>query len=633
MSDYDDHYARWSYEQLLLQQPHVGFDGLWRVGFHHYVVCPTADTALTPEGEGLRAWFHHKCRAVTSPIEIVTTRPEGAERVPERTASERAVLAGAPRNARDTLADLSLALPRDFPPFALDNPGAEIHIVTREPLTSEQKAVAQASYRSLGHFPLLHFDVQPDRDPVADPFRYDLPVLQSGDIDLIPSRRLPNTYGRDLRFLVEEDDDLWVAARDRLFATSHRNPRELLPADWPEDVLTCVVDATVFPPENIRTYLSLYDIVQLALPLGDKFSENCNALGVTFDELKKLVMSGRVRLLLPQPIDRYPKAWIESVAEEAPQNMLFSRRLAAATIADARGRLPLLYPPLSPSERYALLHAIASSADDLVGAAARPRFVQFVCELGELWSQAEWSVQSRGAMGTSHLGIGGIAGALYENITGRDIRLELWSAAQKVEWAAALGAHVFPGGSGGYDEGNACDLVAGVYGPGGSGRLGVQPKTALSAITDLLALDSRVSVVDFAAEFSSSDINRLRETVLKLTRENVDPDYLADAIEKFNKEVRRYERRPDLLKGVNVVGLFSAGAAAMHAVDPSIAHLVPLAGTLLGFVVNRVIDEVPRHSAVAGTVVDYLNSAFSGQLRSDAVLVARAKRDVARLKR
>jgi hypothetical protein len=159
------------------------------------------------------------------------------------------------------------------------------------------------------------------------------------------------------------------------------------------------------------------------------------------------------------------------------------------------------------------------------------------------------------------------------------------------------------------------------------------PQAALSTIKDLLAIDNRVSVVEFAREFSSADIQRLRDLVLRLTRENIDPDYLNDAIQKFNAEVRHYEKRPDLLKSLNLVGLISAGVVATGVVDPSIQKLVPLAGILLGFLVNRIIDEVPRYSGSVGSLVDFLNSVLALKANAGAVLVARARKDIARLKK
>jgi hypothetical protein len=77
----------------------------------------------------------------------------------------------------------------------------------------------------------------------------------------------------------------------------------------------------------------------------------------------------------------------------------------------------------------------------------------------------------------------------------------------------------------------------------------------------------------------------------------------------------------------------SASAVAFGAVDSSIRDVVPIAGALLGFLINRIVDEIPRRSALAGTVVDFLNAMLTGKASAAPVLVARARKDVARLKR
>jgi hypothetical protein len=480
-----------------------------------------------------------------------------------------------------------------------------------------------------GYMP-LKFSIDPTRNPEKESFRFE---LGKGDIDLIPSRRFASKSGHDLKLLIEDDEQFWVDNRNAVLATFHTEAAKLLPRKWaPKRFLSCLVDASVFQPENIRTYLSLYDTVYLVLPLRESFERNCAALGVSSSELQGLIRTDRVKVLLPQSIDRYPESWLSSVAEAVPQNLLFSRRLAAATISEARRRVPLLYTPFSPVERYELLHAISSHAEEFVGAKDSRQFIHFITEFGEALSQVEWSVQSRGAMGTAHLGIGGIAAAIYEQITGRDLRLELWEAARKVEWAAVFGAHVFPDASESYDESVACNLVASIYGPNTRKGIAIAPRSTLSAITDLLAVDNEVPVLEFAKEFSSADIYRLRNLVLRLARENVESDSLSDAIARFNAEVHRYEKRPDLLKSLNVVGLFSAGAVACGVIDPSIQKIVPLAGILLQFILNQAIDILPRLSVTTGLVVDSLNSILARHANVEAVLVARTRKDVARLK-
>src|ERR1043166_537576 len=98
-----EHYARWSYEQLLLQQPHIAFDGMWRLERQHFVVCPEVATAKTASGEDLSPWFHEHCRVLGAPIRLVDAVPPGSKRVPESTLEDRVRLVSAPRRVRDVL--------------------------------------------------------------------------------------------------------------------------------------------------------------------------------------------------------------------------------------------------------------------------------------------------------------------------------------------------------------------------------------------------------------------------------------------------------------------------------------------------------------------------------------------------
>jgi hypothetical protein len=626
-SDTFDYYARWSYEALLQQQPHVKFEGLWQLDREYFVVCPELATATTMDGSDLQGWFDYSCKTAGSPVRIVAMPPHGATPVAERTASDRARRFGAPRPIRDVLIELSILLPPEFPEFTVDglNPGAAI--VTRRPLSPEEHECALRAYANLGDYLPIQFKVDPDRDLAAKKFRF---KTQNGDIDLIPSRQLPREIGRTLRGLVEDDDDFWSTNRKEVLASTRTDTAFILTEEWQNrNRLACLVDAGVGQLENLRTYLSIYETVLIVAPLADYFEQTCANGGFTETEFVRLLETGRVKLLLPQALDRYPAKWLSAAAEHSPSSLLLSRRLASATILEARRRLPILYPPLNPRDRYCLLNTMISVMAKLVEPARSQDFVKFVGELGRSWSNADYFVHARGAMGTSHLGVGLIAGELYKSISGRDVRLELWHAAQKIEWATSLGAHTFPTIAHGYDETAACDMIAGLYSP----SIGNLKRTRmLGAVSDILAIDNTVSIVDFAREFSSADIVRLRELLVRITSENLDEDFLKEAIHRFNTDVRHYERRPDLLKSVNVVGLIAAGAVAVNAVEPSVQRFVPMAGSILGILLNRLIDELPRHSVVGGQVVDFANSMLTGRTNPNAVLVARVRKEIARLK-
>ncbi|MDA8153507.1 MAG: hypothetical protein M0003_12525 [Acidithiobacillus sp.] len=630
--DYDDRYARWSYEQLLLQQPHVAYEGLWRIDWYHFIVCPNLETAKAADGSDLATWFNNNCCVIGARIEMVISCPPGAERVPERTAEDRAALIGAPRNRRDILVDMGLILPKTFPPFTIRFSDGNVVLVTKECLDLSQKEEAHKAFLSVG-YGTLRFDTDPIWDSEKDDFRN---LGRQGDLDLLPSRRLPTRIGSSLRLLLEEDEDFWIDNRDQVLAAPHMDPNSLLPETWQSSKHTsCFVEATALPPHNIRTYLSIYDTVHLALPIAEQFPQACEAMGVTPTELRKLVEIGRLKIVLPQPLDRYRPDWLSNLADNAPHGLLFSRRLAAATIVDARRRIPLLHPPLGPSDRYLLVHTLLANSGKLVTADKEKQLVASLKYLSSAWAQTEWLVQSRGAMGITTLGVGGLSATLFEGVTGRDLRLEFWSAGLKVSWAAALGSHAFPFKSEGhnYDETAYCDFVASVYSPIKNLNVSTVPPLALTAVEDILAIDNDVPVLDFAEEFSSVTIRRLRDFVFNISKDNLDKESLDSAIRSFNREVRHYEKRADRLKYVDIVGLLAGGLTAAGAVvNPDIARMIPLAGQILGILLRIAVDEAPRRYEDAGRIVDFLNAVLAFQSNSDAVLVARARKDVAALK-
>lgn len=619
-----DQHARWSYDQLLLQQPHVEFDGLWVLNDDHFVLCVGLCDARTTKNESLRRWFDHSCRVIGARISLVETLPQGAVRLPERTTKERIELVGAPRTLRDLLYDLSLILPADFPPFDISETGSTVNIVTSRVLTDLERDRALAACSTLDPDLSLGFSVV-DAIQRTPPGR---PDGSGPGLALVPSRRLPTTVGRDLRWLVEEDEEFWLEKRHAVLGSALGDPSAVLPAGWhSKNGLACLVDATVFPPENLRTYLCLYETIFLALPIQERFHSACKAMAITVEELKELVALGRVKLLLPQSVTRYPTQWLSAVAEASSKNCIPSRRLAAATVVDARRRVPLLYPPFAPHERYALLHALHRCWGKLASVKLQSNVEQFLAELGVTWSMAEWSIHERGAMGTSHLGAGFLAAEIYQRISGQDQRLELWTAAQKVEWAAALGAHVFPSQSEGYNEVPACDLVAGIYCPKLSASL-LPPAESLLAVADLVALDGDMPILPFAREFSSTNIDRLRRLVLDLTTQNVDAASLRAAIDQFNADVRHYESRSDRLKSLNVVGLLAASATAAGIVDPELQRIVPLAGALLGFLINQSFSELQRSTVSLGKVIDWADSFLAGRPNAAAVMVSRVRKEL-----
>lgn len=622
-----DQYASWSYDQLIVQQPHLTYHGLWRCRHYHFAVCDEADSGKTRAGEGIQEWFHHACRVVTAPIRLVKRPPLASQRLGYRTAEDAAICRNSPRNILVMYSELARLLPTPFPDFALKYSGRDTIIVTERALVISEITKLMAAYRALGDYPSPKFEVAKVGASTAP-----RAARRSHDLNLIPSRRFPAQAGASLKRLAEEDEDFWSSNRLRLLAQPGPGEKPLPPALTDTTALACFVDASAFPPKNIRTYLSLYERVFIAAPLEDRFATACKAFGATPDELRGVLGLGRAHLLVPQSIDRYPVAWLSQVADSSPDRILLSRRLASAVVVDARARIPLLYPPLAPHERYDVLNSLVSIAVDLSPPQRGIELARFLEDLGSSWANDDWLLNTMGAMGTVHSGFGNMAAGIYERISGRDLRIELTAAAAQVQWAGALKAHLFPFRGDGYDETKACDLLATLYDPLNSTRRQWPEPQALDAIADILAIDNDVALMPFAKEFSSADIVRLRELVTRLTRENLDVDYLRDAISSFNAEVRHYERRPERLKAVNLVGLMATGLAAAGALKAGQPG-AELGAALLGILLHFWMDTAPARSRAAGKLIDGANAALALQGSAEPVLVARVNAELNRFKR
>ena len=53
----DRMYARACYDTLVVMQPHVRTEGLWRVGDDFQIVCPNLETEIADDGRPIADWF------------------------------------------------------------------------------------------------------------------------------------------------------------------------------------------------------------------------------------------------------------------------------------------------------------------------------------------------------------------------------------------------------------------------------------------------------------------------------------------------------------------------------------------------------------------------------------------------
>jgi hypothetical protein len=389
----------------------------------------------------------------------------------------------------------------------------------------------------------------------------------------------------------------------------------------------------VFPSKNIRNYLSIYEEVVFAIPLADNHDEILAATGATERELVELASLGRVRFVVPQAIDRYRISFLSKLAQDAPNSLLLSRQLASATIVDVRRRVPFLYPRMSARIRHQFLHTLYHMSSRIEDVRAKRWIELMLTELCQIWAQAEDMLHHRGAMATSTLGLGSLVGAMIKAERGIDARLEFWSAAMGVEWAGALGATIAPIEAEGYSEQVHSEIVAGMYSGIRKNQIPTISSEAYSVMDKILAVDADAPLIEFAKTFSGPDIDKFRNLVLRMARENLDPETLEQSVMAFNSAVKQYENKPNRLKSWDIRGLLVAGAGALAVRHPElgVAPLIPFGGWLLGLMVTLMGEGLASRSRIAGAIHDMLNGLLS-RTPADAVLVSRMRGQLKTLK-
>jgi hypothetical protein len=154
----DRYFARFNYERLLVEQAHVAFDGLWQLGEHFFVVCPSlADCPAASDGKPLPVWFDDNV-TVGSPIDLVSAPPAGAVRVGPRSLEERICSAGEPLVSDEVQTALTLLLPNEFPDFHLSHRRESKLDVVGVPraLDDDEREVLSKAHAALGRsYPLV----------------------------------------------------------------------------------------------------------------------------------------------------------------------------------------------------------------------------------------------------------------------------------------------------------------------------------------------------------------------------------------------------------------------------------------------------------------------------------------------
>ncbi|WP_217578987.1 hypothetical protein, partial [Mesorhizobium sp. GbtcB19] len=110
------------------------------------------------------------------------------------------------------------------------------------------------------------------------------------------SRFSNQNFSKDLMEKWESDEQIWSDNKEILFTDTENDKTQ---SNQREEKTSCLINGQMATAENIRNYLTLFDKLQIILPIESMYLDFINSLGVTEEELIKLIELGKVKLILP----------------------------------------------------------------------------------------------------------------------------------------------------------------------------------------------------------------------------------------------------------------------------------------------------------------------------------------------
>jgi hypothetical protein len=608
--------ARQVYDTFLLAVPGVPVEGLFQKAGEHFIVSPALDMRLA-DGRTVRAWYEEDLMPLGFGIHVVKERPEGSVELECRSPAQVADAFGIIRTLMTVRRDLALMLPASFPLVSVASENRKLVVgVSRALEDAEHTFLVLAMARAGNPVPV--------EVSVTEPVPPKL--TRGGTIELVPTRfhaELPAV----VRSFLEADEDDWRAQYPRVLAGSIR-PEAILGERRFAVGEACLV-GTTFPqgPENIRTYLSLYDKIVLVMPLRERVADTLVNLGVSKRSLFELVDRGRVFFIAPQSVERYDTAFLGEVLDVRPQALVGSRMLAAAVHADDVAHNPLFVFPGTAFDRRTVIRTVHRIAD--AQPASKTALASLAEGLAQSWRDYEYALHVRGGMTPISGPLACVARALAQRLTGNDYFMEMGAAAANISWASALGAHFAPFEAEGYSEVGHCEVVAAVRGGAVRGSVQLARPSQFAVAEDLLVINNDVDIVDFITTFGSGDLARFRDLVRNLARPGRSKEECQELIDLWNRQVRRYDRKTDRIKSMGLVGLLLGSAARFGM--PDLVPVSAVVGLLLPAALTLTQEEWIGKSPELGMVMDGMNATLAG-VQPNAVLLARLKKLVKGMK-
>lgn len=603
-------WALWTARKLRFIHPELTIT-LYGIGWSYTLHISNCDNESFP---ALASYFDSNVRPVTCDIRLSQQIPQVGVLIEEAANYEAELwLNGAPLPVTSFNVLLSLAEP-SLPAGGIDFDNNRNTWVFRSvtSLTDDKKACIQRAAAKVGILdPVDVIEISPNVE--APPNRVAVSSSsRQGDLCLITSRHFKHASA-PLSDLLERDEDEW-----RTFLSRRAKQEIVEPVPDAPKSFACLYDVEHCGDSRLSELLTIYDRIDILPPVKGGL-EWCSKHLTSLSDLQELVRLKRVRVILPHSLENYSSSLLESIAEVDRSSIVLSRALAAKTIVRGQTKEPLLYAPLTSSQRSAVLSAISQSVTD-------GRYRDLLKSYGQLFARQHDLFMMRGALASLGFGVGAYLGDVFLKLGNKDARLELMTCGAGVEWALGLGASYIPRNHGDYDETWNSQIVASYL---GRTRLRQSDPVAnrIHIVSDGLLAVSDTPPIEIAKNFHSLPASRFRNLARKLMVASPDESELQSAIDQINADVRVFERRTERLARWKLGSLFTGAAVA--SVEDSLEMGVAssaISAWLYEILERQIPASIRNELADAKHIL--LGLATGSTL--DAVVVSRSRRAVAR---
>ncbi len=604
------------YEKLRFMTYEYDHKGLYRKDNNFFAVVDQVKN--NPElKKKLREIFENYSTLSIPHAEVVGEVPIDAEKVILRNKVEKCCSFYQPLTIDLFLNQLIRHIPKEYHPFHADMKwyNNKFTLTFKRNLTQEEQDEIKLICESLGY---QGYDYEFITNPNIPDYPGEVTIKPNthNNLALVASGLIQKQFSRVLLDKYEEDEDFWSQNRHSIFLGAPPTKEYYLPNQfYSKGKSSCFVDASVFQRQNLRVYLSLYETVIIALPFQQQY-DFYSIFQVTKVELRELIIRKRLLFVVPQNLDRYDKKLIDDILSTDPNCIIFSRKLATSTLAGIQNSSGVLGKSFSSDEQYEFLKLCNNSSSEGLKVFAK--------SLSEQWSFFEHLIDCDGATSVYQSGISRFVSNVFRN-RGKDLLIELTSAASSFEFAKGLNAHHFPFDSNQYSEVEACRCISSFYNGFSSQSLSLKEAELSLLLEEVLSINNDMNILELDDALSSLNIRSLPKVISQYA--NLEPEERSFKLYQLNKELRQIEKNRSKLSSLDFSGFFlpAVTGAAMESAGISGSGYVSLAA----WIVNAINLYAKQNQTIDNSILEYL-SAKNHRVSRDTIIVSKCRNAIKR---